>query len=393
MSKAVVFIEERFYIDSDGIFCSSVFNDAFWARYLSVFDSVDVVARARKDYEGISWRVGDQILDPRVRVVVVPYYKGMVGFISVFPSLLFAIFRTCRSDSSFILRLPGVIGGIASVFLVILRRRYAVELVGDPYQVFSHGGVGGRFSRLLKWIFYGVTRVACANAAAVSYVSRKVMRPRYPHSSGAYSTHYSSIFLPHNLIVSHRVVRSMVPGCPFILIAVGSMEQRYKGFDLLIMALAKLAPDFPDVRLHVVGDGVFRGELQDLASSLGISDRVSFLGSIPREQVFVELDGADILVMPSRTEGLPRVLIEAFARGLPCIGSDVGGIPELLPPGCLFPVGDVSAIAERLAMLIPDACQRQQLSQRNISLAWDYEESRLDQRRTAFYRYLQSGGL
>ena len=80
--------------------------------------------------------------------------------------------------------------------------------------------------------------------------------------------------------------------------------------------------------LTVIGDGRYRAELEALAASLDLP--VRFTSQLKRPQVMAELDDANLFVLASRTEGLPRAVIEAMARGLPCVGTRVGGIPELL---------------------------------------------------------------
>src|ERR1043166_5635017 len=106
----------------------------------------------------------------------------------------------------------------------------------------------------------------------------------------------------------------------------------YKAPDVLIRAVAQCVAAGFDLTLHVVGDGKHRPELEQLASALGVSDRVIFLGLLPAGAAVRErLDRSDLFVLASRCEGLPRAMVEAMARSLPCIGSTIGGIPELLP--------------------------------------------------------------
>ena len=100
-----------------------------------------------------------------------------------------------------------------------------------------------------------------------------------------------------------------------------------------------------DVRLTLIGDGKFREPLESLAGELHVAERVTWLGQLPAgEAIRRELDEADLFVLPSRTEGLPRAVVEAMARGLPCIASRVGGIPELLADENLIAAGDVAAL-------------------------------------------------
>ncbi len=170
------------------------------------------------------------------------------------------------------------------------------------------------------------------------------------------------------------------------LILVGSLEQYYKAPDVIIAALAQLIEDGHNLELVIVGDGKYRKDFQELAQSLGVGNRVFFRGMLPAGQaVRDELDAADLFVLPSRTEGLPRAMIEAMARGLPCIGSTVGGIPELLPAEDMVPPGDVSALAQKIREVILAPGRMQAMSERNLNKALEYHADILQKRRHEFY--------
>jgi glycosyltransferase involved in cell wall biosynthesis len=97
-----------------------------------------------------------------------------------------------------------------------------------------------------------------------------------------------------------------------------------------------------------------------------------------RAAVIAHLDSADVFVLPSRTEGLPRALVEAMARALPAVATDVGGNAELLDPEFIIPVDDAAALADRLRRLWSDAALWQQQSARNLAVARTYSAERLD---------------
>ena len=129
---------------------------------------------------------------------------------------------------------------------------------------------------------------------------------------------------------------------------------------------------------------------ESAARSLGIDDRVTFAGVVRSgDAVLRLLDDGDIFALPSLTEGLPRALLEAMSRALPCVGSDVGGIPELLPPDCLAPARDSLALAERLVSLLSSPDRLTELSERNLLLARSYEWSRTNAARVDFYRRIR----
>jgi glycosyltransferase involved in cell wall biosynthesis len=125
-----------------------------------------------------------------------------------------------------------------------------------------------------------------------------------------------------------------------------------------------------------------------------MASRIQFVGQVTAgECVRRILDDADLFVLPSRTEGLPRAMIEAMARGLPCIGSDVGGIPELLDPDELAPVGDSGALASKILEIIRDPLRADVLSKRNIERAREFTYTALAERRRRFYRHVRDATL
>src|SRR6185437_16106175 len=136
---------------------------------------------------------------------------------------------------------------------------------------------------------------------------------------------------------------------PFRLITVGGLDQPYKGVDLLIRAVSECVADGWDLELSIVGGGRYLEPLKREALARGISNRTTFHGAIGAGRpIRDQLDRGDLFVLFSKTEGLPRAMIEAMGRALPCIGSDVGGIPELIEPDCIVRRGDASGLAAKL---------------------------------------------
>jgi glycosyltransferase involved in cell wall biosynthesis len=117
------------------------------------------------------------------------------------------------------------------------------------------------------------------------------------------------------------------PDEPFQLVAVGALVE-HKGHDLLIRAVGRL-PD--ESKLLIIGEGPRRQRLERLTAAMGLRTRVFFAGHIPNPRPL--LGRADLLVHPSRTEGLGSGVIDGMACGLPVLATDVGGLPELVIPG------------------------------------------------------------
>jgi teichuronic acid biosynthesis glycosyltransferase TuaC len=123
-----------------------------------------------------------------------------------------------------------------------------------------------------------------------------------------------------------------------------------KNVDILLRAVAVAGPRFA-FRMTIVGDGPLRLTLESLARDLGVADRVRFVGEAPRAAVASFMSRSACLLLPSRSEGLPLVVIEALACGTPVIASDVGGLRELVrtaTAGYLVRPGDVEELAAAL---------------------------------------------
>jgi glycosyltransferase involved in cell wall biosynthesis len=175
-----------------------------------------------------------------------------------------------------------------------------------------------------------------------------------------------------------------VPPGARIVLAMGRMVH-VKGFSYLLEAYARVAGEFPDVVLLLAGGGVLYDELRALADSLGIAGRVIMPGAVNREEVPVYFRAAELFVVPSirhesgAVDGLPVVVPEAMAAGLPIIASGVGGIPVLVcdgVTGALVPERDPPALADALRRLLADpaTCRRYgERARRIIECSVNYE--------------------
>ena len=144
-----------------------------------------------------------------------------------------------------------------------------------------------------------------------------------------------------------------------VLIAVGRLV-KWKRFDGIIAALYQIRAKFPAARLVVIGDGPESETLQRTAQSLG--EAVQFTGSLPPDQVYLNLRAADLYVQFSTYEGLPHTALEAMAAGTPVVISQVGGNVEVVAhgqSGLLVPPGDIQALAGAITQLLtqPDAAK------------------------------------
>ncbi len=144
---------------------------------------------------------------------------------------------------------------------------------------------------------------------------------------------------------------------------VGRLDEN-KNLSLLLRALARLHPRFPDFRLIVVGDGPQRDQLVEEADNLGLRSSVRFLGS--QSDVEPLIAAFDVLCLPSRSEGMPNVLMEAGALGTPVVATNVGGVPEIVSDeetGLLIPPDDEAGLAGQLDRCLASPELRSRLGQ------------------------------
>ncbi len=388
--RVTVTLEQRFDATPDGaIWTPSTFSFPFWSRYLDVFSQVQVIARVRdvpSPPEGARRSDG-----PDVRFRRVPHYLGMRQFLTRYKEIQTALNFALEDKEAVVLRLASPIAGIVSRRLERTRYPYGVEVVGDPHDVFAPGVVKHPLRPFLRWYLTRQLRRQCRRACATAFVSERSLQKRYPPAPHALTTHYSSVELRAGSLLDAPRPRSRFDKGRFRLVLVGSLAQLYKAPDVLIDAVARCVNDGLDLTLTLVGDGKYRRSLEARETAGQLGDRIAFAGELPAgDSVRERLDGSDLFVLPSRTEGLPRAMIEAMARALPCIGSAVGGIPELLPPEDLVPPGDVGALAAKIREFVTSPERMAVASARNLTKAREYREEVLRERRIQFYEHVKN---
>lgn len=359
---------------------------SFWLRYLQVFDQVRVLARVRRaDEIDPSWARAD---GDGVSFGDLSQHTGPWEYWKVRSRLRRETRQAVDQCDAFIIRTGGA--AVPNLVWRELRRRrlpYAVEVTGDPWDILGPGTLNSWSRPIGRWAYYRNLRNHCRYAAAALYVTREALQARYPPSLAALAVGCSDVDMPPDAFVS-QARRFVKPASR--LVYVGTLQQFYKCPDILVQAVAACVQRGMDLKLRILGDGQRRGDLEQLIRSLDLGDRVELLGQIAeRDAVLRELDAADVFVLASRQEGLPRAMVEAMGRGLPCIGSTTGGIPELLASENLVTPGDVAALSGRIEEFLSDVDRLTRESARNLQTARGYSAAILEPRRTEFYEYVR----
>jgi glycosyltransferase involved in cell wall biosynthesis len=386
--RVCVALEERFERTPDGqVWTAMPVAYPFWRRYLDAFDHVQVVARVRP--VSAPAPEAQRADGAGVTFAGLPYYVGPWQYLRVAPQVHRAIVAALGPDDAAILRVGSNVGNWLAGRLHQLGRPYGVEVVQDPFDAYAPGACRTRLRPLFRWLLTQRLKEQCQRACAAAYVTEAALQRRYPCAPGALSTHFSSVELPATVIAP--APRTPQPGqTSFTLGCVGMMHQLYKAQDVLIDAVAHCVGAGLDVRLILVGDGQHRAALEAYAAARGLQQRVQFVGQVTAgATVRNMLDTFDLFVLPSRQEGLPRAMIEAMARGLPCLGSTVGGFPELLDATDLVTPGNVDALAAAIRNVLASPERMSAMAARNLAHADRYRDELLHERRRQFYAYVR----
>lgn len=350
----------------------SWFNDKVLKRYTNVFDNMTAVLRVIRNETNISKY--SEITNPSVAIKDNKEigYKGLRDEI--------------KKADCIIIRLPSVIGNQAVRLAKKYNKTFVVELVGCPWDTYWNHSWKGKIVALYMYLS---TKNALANSAYAIYVTEQFLQKRYPCRGNTISC--SNVALPcfddENLSKRIEKIKNTKFEKNIVLGTTGAVNVKYKGQQYVIEAISKLNKQGFSFEYQIVGGGDNR-YLKSVAQKYGVQDKVKFLGSLPHEEVFKWLDTIDIYVQPSKTEGLPRALIESMSRACPAVVSSAGGNSELIDKEFIFTNGSVEGLCKILNKI--NSYNLLQQAKRNYQFSKKFQTEILDERRTDFLFKIRS---
>lgn len=390
--KSLVFVTEaRFIKDTKGnIYGDASFSNALWNRYLQVFDKMFIIARVKTDvnFEGNPLYLANS---ENVSFVEVPYYIGPIEYLKKRSAVKKVIINNVEklADSKFICRIPGQISDLVISALKKYNKKYAVEVVGDPDDVFAPGKIKHPLRRYFRNKMVSSIKSNIQNASAVLYVTKNTLQSKYPVKEGTYSTYASNVKLENSETVNFS--KKWQSKSIINITSIGSLEQMYKAPDIVLEAINIFNKNDKNIEANLLwmGDGKFKNAMIELTKEKGIEENIKFIGNVNKQQVFEHLSNSDIFVLASRTEGLPRAIIEAMSIGIPVIGTKVGGIPELLEDSVLVEKNNAVLLAKKIGYLATNENFYNQQATRNLEEAKNYKDEFLSKRRLEFYNFIK----
>lgn len=381
--KITIVMDGRFEWVSGAAYSSHMAYHPFAERFVSVFDTVQVCARAYN----VSAPTGAAVTGPGATFRRLGDYKGARSFIRQFPRLVKLLWELSGSSEPVLAYLPGTLP-IVFGFMRLIRGRPLYSLVvADPADQLQKGALKHSLRRFARNAFVWSLKWQLKRSSGAMYVTKSYLQERYPAKNGVeFAT--SDVFIGANDFSLPRPHSAFVHS-PLTLTYVAMMAQDYKGHDILLFAFAEARSAGANVRLKLIGDGPLKKKHQAQARELGILEHVDFVGKVSHGLDMIEqLDSSDIFVMTSRAEGLPRAMVEAMARGLPVLATNVGGVPELVDAECLVEPNDVHSFSKKIVEFASSPHHLSLLSAKNIKSARYYSSDKVDARIKDFYRFI-----
>lgn len=292
---------------------------------------------------------------------------GISALIQNLKSAVVSLREQIASSDAVWAMLPSMLGLLA-IHLSAGKKPCVAQLVGDPRQSIESLGTGLK-TKMLARLASKILKPTMARADGSLFVSN-ALRALYGRASQP-SLVANESRLDHAQFIDYSTMEYVHEGLrqknPSI-VYVGRLSPE-KGVSVLLRAIAKI----PELELSIIGNGAQESELRELAIQMGISQRVSFLGFHPWGDGLLDLIRSHhALVLPSLTEGLPLVLLEAMSQGTPVIASSAGGMPELVTDGVnglLAPPGDAEALANAVSRLVGDPRMRWSFAEAGLRIA------------------------
>lgn len=377
------FIFDTVLVEEDNNFYGMTLNyDFFKSRYLPLFDSMDISTRVESRDRAKGNTAGYKIVNgENVTVRPIRSYTDIPDAVRNRKEIVSELVKVIKDSDKIILRMPSVLGIFATEICKKYKKDYLVELVACPWDGYTNHT--NPIGKILAPIMYFSTKKVVYNAPNVLYVTKEFLQRRYPTKGNECGC---SDVIINNLdanLLSDRLDKvKSIDEKKITLATVANVGMKYKGHQYVFEAIRKLKDKGICIEYHLIGNGD-NSRLKKIVKKLGLENNVIFRGSLPHSEVFIELRNIDIYVQPSLQEGLPRSVVEAMSLGCPVIGSNVGGIPELINQDMIFKKKN----SNQLANIIENITKEKLIieAKNNFEKAKEFEDKRLKKIRSAFY--------
>jgi L-malate glycosyltransferase len=301
---------------------------------------------------------------PRKRHVV-----RLVRFVLLFPIIMYELIKLLKKEQ---IQIVNIHYPKCNFFYIALCRwLLPIKLVTSIHgtDIFPGGRQRREYPYELKFLLQKSDLIV-ANSQAF----RQDFLNIFPNLCGKTIVIHNSV----NMLEINRLEQSRANGTYGRYILCVAAHNEKKAIDVLIQAVVPLASEDPSLKLVLVGDGPLRQALEELATVLGVRERIEFLGAQGRAKVVGLLHGCEVFVLPSRSEPFGIAIVEALACQKPVVATRVGGIPEIIEDGrtgLLVDPDNSKALAEALLKVLKDGELRRSLARNGYSTVQEHFRS------------------
>lgn len=369
--------------DNKNFYGMTLNYDFFKSRYLSIFDSMIVSTRV-KNKENVKGNIsGYKIVNgDNVQVIPIRNYRNIPDSIFKYNSIKKELKNVIDSVDKVIIRMPSVLGIIASKICQKEKKNYLIEMVACPWDGYiNHTNSIGK---IIAPIMYLETKICVKKAPNVLYVTDEFLQRRYPTKGRQCDCSDVILNKQTDDDLNSRISKINETNIKELkLCTVANVGMKYKGHEYVFKAISDMKKYGINYKYYLIGNGD-NTRLKTIAKKLNIEENIVFVGSLSHDKVFEEIKKMDLYIQPSLQEGLPRALIEGMSVGIPAIGSKVGGIPELLDNSMIFKRKKVKELKKILSTLSVD--QLKKCAVYNFNKSSQFTSEILNKKRNLFYK-------
>lgn len=319
-----------------------------------------------------------EVSHPRIRFKRIPEFRVLKN-----QFLIYKFIRKIVKNADFCYLRCGIASSIAGYYCRMNKIPYMAILNEDVFRNNIHHP--RLLVKLSAFPLYYFSRKLVENADYACYVTQQFLQERYPCNGKTLGCSDIEFLEYNNLIVDKRIEKIDNGINRVVLGSVGNVNVKLKGYDTAIKALALIKKEGrKKLKYQLVGGGN-QEPLKKLAKTLGVSDWIEFMGEYSHDNVLKWLETIDIYLHPSRSEGLPRAILEAMTKATPCVCSTVGGIPELIKDEYLFSYdgNEVEQLKEIICSMTDDKMKVE--VRRNYEKSKEYSPIELEKKRKIFF--------
>jgi glycosyltransferase involved in cell wall biosynthesis len=371
------------FIKIDGVnYTTPSSGNEFWSQYTDVFEEIDVLGEPYRTSPNMMKTV--PITRNDVNIKIIPSNtrpNELKNDFKVKKEL-----KTAIKDAEAILIKVGTRKAIMAIkYAKKYNKPYMIGVTGDLNRQLTMSN--NRLRRLYAPIIYKNTLKAIKDCKFGTYVTQEYLQKTYPIQGKMCG--FTDTVVPYvsDGVLDKRLnrINSLKDDSSIIVGLIGYYKTNAKGLDTIIESMEYLHNS--QIKLHILGVGTKEDQLKwiEFGKEHGVKNIYFDEPVSGVENVFEWIDQIDICVLPSRSEGLPRSIVEAISRGCPCIVSNVCGMPELVDDKWLHEPEDFKKLAELLDLMIRDKSNMIEAAQRNHAHSKSYSSENIKRKRNDFF--------